>query len=144
VAAAAAVALLLYFVGNPFFHQNEIDRYLAQAGKINTLSISNSSNVNLKSNRELEQQGVDELMVAFIIVKKPDKNLNRYFFKDKVLYLFKHSDDLIIINYKIDNEGVRTYYLCRNQQLFSFKQLEDNKFYHLNLETDAENPNRCR
>jgi len=143
-AAAAAVALLLYFVGNPFFQQNEIDKYLAQAGKINTIFISNISNVNLKSNGENEQQDVDELMVAFITAKKAGKNLNRYFFKDKVLYLFKQSDDLININYKIDNEGVRIYYVCRNQQLFSFKQLEDNKFYHLNLVSGAELPNRCR
>ena len=140
---AAALVLLFFFVVNPLTNQFRVKKYVADAGNIKTLSIQNISDVNLKSDENSEHVSYAELEVAFIVKDKNHKKYNSYFFNKNVLYLFKQSTDTIILFYEIDTEGGRVYYLCRNKQLFSFKQLEENKLYDLNPVTGSGFESRC-
>ena len=140
---AAALLLLFFFVVNPLANQFRVKKYVAEAGKTETLSIQNISAINLKSNENINNNSFGKLKVAFIVVGQNHKNLSRYFFNENVLYIFKQSADVINLFYEIDVEGERVYYLCRNKQLFSFKQLEDNKLYILNPVTGSGLENRC-
>ncbi|MBC8490240.1 MAG: hypothetical protein H8D45_29850 [Bacteroidetes bacterium] len=140
---AAALILLFLFVINPLGNKYRIEKYIAEAENITTLSIQNISDINLKSDGDIEHISYGKLEVAFIVKNKNHKNYNSFFFNKNVLYLFKQSNDTIDLFYEINNEGGRIYYLCRNKQLFKFIQLEENKFYNLHPVTDSELENRC-
>lgn len=135
---AAALVLLFIFVINPLSNEYKIENYVAVAENTTTLSLQNISPGNLKSDEEIEHISNGKLEVAFIIKDEKDKNYNSYFFNRDVLYLFKQSSDTINLYYKINTEGGRIYYLLRNNQLFRFEQLEENKLYKLYPTTNSE------
>ncbi|MCD4697826.1 MAG: hypothetical protein K8S16_16495 [Bacteroidales bacterium] len=140
---AAALILLFLFVINPLGNKYRIEKYIAEAENITTLSLQNISDISLKSDEDIEHISYGKLKLGFIVKNKSHKNYNSYFFNKNILYLFKQSGDTINLFYEIDTEGGRIYYLCRNKQLYRFKQLEENKLYKLYPVTDSELESRC-
>ncbi len=144
VVSAAAIAILFFFIGNPLGENRKIESYIAKAGGITTLSIPNISYLKFKSPEEAGHHSFGELQVAFIRNDDYCNKHDRYFFKREVLYLFKQPDDTTNFFYKLEGNGKRIYYLCRNKQLFSLKDIKENRLFDLQPVNDIDLKNYCR
>jgi hypothetical protein len=136
--AAAALVLLFFFFGNPMSETHKIENYIADAGRISTFPTQNISDVNFKSSENNGHNSHGELEVAFIENEEFHKNHDRYFFSEKVLYLFKQAGDSISLFYKLEGDGVRVYYLYRNKQLYSIHCMKENSLFDLQPVTDID------
>ena len=110
---------------------------MADAGPANRFSAVLMEDDGLKSEDSTAGVRVADLDVSFVLEDPNFKYFNYYFHSAGVLYLFKEADDSIHFFYRIDTRGKRTYFLCRNDQLFKFRLKQEDRIYQL-LESEED------